>query len=154
MVIPACFRAADTAGLTTTSVLLPMTVARPARYLEVAGGLGGVLLVAAGLPAEVGLAAPAAGAGLARGGLPAPGPPGAEPLAPEPLLQAPTASPAAMSTAITGCRELLRSRPISLLPQLVGRKRVEVACHVALVQRVADDGGTAPDRACGGEGEQ
>ena len=52
MVTPACFRAADTAGLTTTSVLLPMTVARLARYLEVAGGLGGLLLVAAGLPAE------------------------------------------------------------------------------------------------------
>src|SRR5215472_6292451 len=126
-VMPACLRAADIAGLTTTSVLLPMTVARAERYLAVAGGLGGVPpLFAAGLPAEVW-----------------PPPP-----------QAATTNPAAASTAISGCREQLRSKPISLLLRLAGCEGVEVAGDVAVVECVADDGGGAPDRACGGVGEQ
>src|SRR5215469_5704502 len=103
-VMPACLRAADIAGLTTTSVLLPMTVARAGRYLAVAGGLGGVPpLFAAGLPAEVWPPAPAAGAELAL----------EVPLPPEPPPQAATTNPAATSTAISGCREQLRSKPIS-----------------------------------------
>src|SRR5215470_16816105 len=103
MVTPACLRAADTAGLTTTSVLLPMTVARAARYLEVVGGLGGVLLAAVGVPAEVWPPAAPVGAELALEVLP--------PellLPPEPPLQAATASPAVTSTAITSSREQRR----------------------------------------------
>src|SRR6516162_4366907 len=46
-VMPACLRAADTAGLTTTSVLLPMTVARADVYVILAHVPGLVLLVAA-----------------------------------------------------------------------------------------------------------
>src|SRR5215469_7311563 len=38
-VMPACMRAADTAGLTTTAVLLPITVALAETYVVVAGGL-------------------------------------------------------------------------------------------------------------------
>ena len=68
--------------------------------------------------------------------------------------QAATTNPAATSTGISGCREQLRIKPISLLLRLAGRKRVEVACHVALVQRVADDGGSTHERAYGGVGEQ
>src|SRR5690348_7372848 len=87
-VMPACLRAADTAGLTTTSVLLPMTVARAEAYVILAHVPGLALLVAAVPPVEVVL-----------------------PL--ELLLQAATTSPVATITAIAGCREQLRSKPIS-----------------------------------------
>ena len=129
---------------------LTETVARAGRYLEVAGGLGLVPLVAAGLPAAVLPPAPAVGAEVAREVLLPP-----ELLVPdEPPLQAATASPADTSTAMTGCREQRHSKPISLLLRLAGRKRVEVACHVAFVQRAADDGGSTPERAYGGVVEQ
>src|ERR1700749_1267764 len=106
-VTPACLRAAEAAGSTTTSVLLPMTVARAEAYVILAPvpGLGlllaavpavevllavllrvEVMLLAAVLPVEV-------------------------LLPPEPLLQAATTSPVATTTAIAGCRERLRSKP-------------------------------------------
>jgi hypothetical protein len=105
-----------------------MTVARAGRYLEVAGGLGLVPLVAAGLLAGVLPPAPAVGAEVAREVLLPPEPLVPEPLLPpEPPLQAVTASPAATSTAITGSREQRRSKPISLLLRLIGGQRVDIA---------------------------
>ena len=101
-VIPACLRAADTAGLMTTSVLLPMTVALPGAYVAVADVPELVPPVAAVLALEVLLLVPLVAVLLL------------EVLSPfEPLPQAATTSPAATIAAMTGSREQLRSKPIS-----------------------------------------
>jgi hypothetical protein len=52
----------------------------------------------------------------------------------EPLLQAATTTPVATITAIAGCREQLRSKPISFLLRLVkaGGDHVEVARDLSL----------------------
>src|SRR5579863_1367259 len=138
-VMPASLRAAEAAGLTTTSVLLPMTVARAEAYVILAPVPGLVLLLAAVPPVEVLLAAvPAAEVLLAA--VPAAevllaAVPASEALLPlEPLLQAATTSPVATTTAIAGCRRKLRSKPISFLPRLVKADggHIEVARALSL----------------------
>ncbi len=130
--MPACLSAAAAAGLTTTSVLLPMIVALARTYLVVAGVLELAPLVAAVLLLELPLPLPPLELPLLLE-LP---PPFEVPLPLEvlllevvlrlleppplePLPQAATTSPAATITAIAGCRERLRSKPISFLPRLV-----------------------------------
>jgi hypothetical protein len=90
-VMPARLRAADTAGLTTTSVLLPITVAEAGAYAVVVDVFELVSLVAAVLLLEPLLLL-------------------------ELLPQAATTSPAATITATADSREQLRSmRPSPLL---------------------------------------
>ena len=101
--IPACLRAADTARLTRTSVLLPMTVARAEEYVAVAGVLELMPLVAAVLLPGVFLPMPLVAAVLL---LEVP------PLL-EPPPQAATTSPAATITAMADSREQLCSKRIS-----------------------------------------
>jgi len=103
--IPACLRAAYTAGLTTTSVLSPMTVA----FLEAYVALPETYLVATGVLELVPLLEVLLPLAL--------------------LLQAATTSPAATITAMAGTCEQLRSKPISFLLRLVkaGGDHVEVA---------------------------
>src|SRR5215813_8880853 len=175
-VTPACLRAADTAGLMTTSVLLPMTVALRELYVA----LPEVCLAVADVLEVVPLVTTV---------------PLLEVLLLE-LLQAATTSPAATIAAMADSREQLRSKPISYLlrlveangghvevaralrleighgdgalirlrrrrvhlhelarRRLVRRKRVELARHVALIQIAADDGGRTPEIACAGVGE-
>jgi hypothetical protein len=99
-VMSACLRAADTAGLTTTSVLLPMTVARAEAYV-ILGHVPGLVLLVAAVPLLAAVLLPEAL------------------LPPGPLSQAATASPAARITAMADSREQLGSKPISFLLRLV-----------------------------------
>src|SRR5690349_7578851 len=115
----ACLRADKTAGLTTISVPLPMTVALAGAYVIVADLLELVRLVVAVLPLEVLVLAPPVAAVLPLEVLP--------PL--EPLPQAATTSPPATITATAGSRKQLRGKPISFPLKFVEADgdRVEVA---------------------------
>ena len=108
--IPACMRAANTARLMRTAVLLPMTVARAEEYVEVADVLEFVPLDAVVLPLEMLLLF-------------------------EPPPQAVVTSPAATITPIADSREQLRSiRTSPLLLRLVKADgdHVEVARALSL----------------------